>query len=105
VEIAMRKILLVAVAGIAAALLQPVAYAADAQAAKDEMKEHGCTNCHEMDKKKVGPSFNEVSAKYKGKKWEDAAATMKTKPVHKTALAKTTDSSLKTILEWVLEQK
>ena len=34
------------------------------------MKEHGCTNCHEMDKKKVGPGYNEVSAKYKGKKWK-----------------------------------
>jgi cytochrome c len=104
-ERAMRKILMMAAAGFAVAVVQPAAYAADAQAAKDEMKEHGCTNCHEMDKKKVGPAFNEVGAKYKGKKWEDAAAAMKTKPVHKATLAKTTDSSLKTILEWVLEQK
>jgi cytochrome c len=86
--------------------LQSAAFAAaDAKLAKDEMTEHGCVKCHEMDKKKVGPSFNEISAKYKGKKWEEAAAAMKTKPVHKPTLQKATDSSLKAILEWVLEQK
>ena len=94
-----------AAAGFAVAVLQPAAYAADAKLAKDEMTEHGCVKCHDMDKKKVGPSFNDVAAKYKGKKWEDAAAAMKTKPVHKATLQKTTDSSLKAILEWVLEQK
>lgn len=101
----MRKTLTVLVAGLAAAVLQSAAYAADAKMAKDEMTEHGCLKCHDMDKKKVGPSFKDVGAKYKGKKWEDAAAGMKGKPVHKATLQKTTDSSLKAILEWVLEQK
>jgi cytochrome c551/c552 len=57
-----------------------------------------------MDTKKVGPAFKDVSAKYKGKKVEDVMAGMKSKPVHKGALAKTTDSSLKTILEYVQTQ-
>jgi cytochrome c len=101
----MRSILTAVVAGAAVAMFQAGAYAADAKVAQDEMKEHGCLKCHEMDKKKVGPAFKEVSTKYAGKKWEDAAAGMKSKPVHKATLQNTTDSSLKSILEWVLEQK
>lgn len=100
----MKKTLMVAVAGMAVAAWQPAAYAADAQLAKDEMKEHGCLNCHEADKKKVGPSFKEIGAKTKGKKVEEAMAGMKGKPVHKAVLAKTTDSSLKVIMEWLQTQ-
>ena len=81
------------------------AQAADAKMAQDEMKEHGCLACHEQDKKKVGPALKEISKKYSGKKVDDAIAGMKSKPVHKGALAKTTDSSLKAILEWVLTLK
>ncbi len=100
----MRKILIAAVAGMAVAVFQSAAWAADAKLAQGEMKEHGCLNCHDMDKKKVGPAFKEVSAKYKGKKVEDVIAGMKGKPVHKGVLAKAADSSLKAILEWVQTQ-
>lgn len=30
------------------------------------LKEKGCLGCHAWDKKKVGPAYNDVSAKYKG---------------------------------------
>ena len=33
----------------------------------DVLKDKGCLNCHAMDKKKVGPSFQDIAAKYKGK--------------------------------------
>lgn len=100
----MRKILIAAAAGVTFAVFQSAAWAADAKLAQDEMKEHGCLSCHEMDKKKVGPAFKDISAKYKGKKVEEAMAGMKSKPVHKGPLAKTTDSSLKVILEYVQTQ-
>jgi cytochrome c len=32
----------------------------------DVLKDKGCLNCHEMDKKKVGPAYKDVAAKYKG---------------------------------------
>jgi cytochrome c len=89
-------------AGAAALCVQSVAYAA---AGEDEAKEHGCVKCHEMDKKKVGPSWKDVSAKYKGKKADEVMTSVKGKPVHKQTLTKTADSSLKTIVDWVLEQK
>lgn len=93
----MRRILIATAAGMTLAVFQSAAYAA----AEDDMKAAGCLNCHEVDKKKVGPAFKDISAKYKGKKVEDVMAGMKGKPVHKAALAKTNDASLKGMLQWV----
>lgn len=96
----MRNVLVVAVAGIVVAVFQPVAYA-DVQ---DDMKAAGCQACHEVDKKKVGPSFKDISTKYKGKKAEEVVDGMKGKPVHKAALGKTNDAALKGMAEWVQKQ-
>lgn len=38
-----------------------------AQSGADVLNTKGCLNCHEMDKKKVGPAYKDVAAKYKGK--------------------------------------
>ena len=40
-------------------------------------KKNGCTACHALDKKVVGPSFNDISKKYKGD--AGAAAHLTTK--------------------------
>jgi len=50
---------------LAAAMLAG-AGAAQAQSAEDLMKAKGCLGCHDFDKKKVGPGFKDVAAKYKG---------------------------------------
>jgi cytochrome c len=97
----MKHIAITIAFGVALGVYQS-ANAVDAARAKDEAKEHGCLACHDVDKKKVGPAYKEISAKYKGKKVEEAMAGVKSKPVHKSALSKTSDSSLKEILEWVL---
>ena len=47
---------------VAAAL---VAGAAFAQSGADVLKTKGCNNCHEADKKKVGPSYKDIAAKKK----------------------------------------
>ena len=93
-----KRILSAAVAGMAVLAFASMAYADG----KDEAQEHGCLKCHDVDKKKVGPSYKDISAKLKGKKVEEGMAAMKAKPVHKSVLGKTTDSSLKEILEWVM---
>ena len=41
---------------------------AGAVQAQDVLKAKGCLNCHEADKKKVGPSLKDIAAKYKGNK-------------------------------------
>lgn len=50
-----------------------VASVAVADELEDMMKKNGCNACHAEDKKVIGPSYKDVSAKYKG----DAGAVAK----------------------------
>jgi cytochrome c len=50
-----------------------VASVAVADELEDMMKKNGCSACHAEDKKVIGPSYKDVSAKYKG----DAGAVAK----------------------------
>jgi len=43
------------------------AIAVDEEAAKTLARQNNCFKCHGIDKKKDGPSWKEVAAKYKGK--------------------------------------
>jgi cytochrome c len=90
-------------AGIVIAMFQTVASAeVDAKAAQAELKEHGCLTCHAIDKKKVGPAYQDVAAKFKGKTVADAVASMKSKPEHGGVLKKTQDDELNMMIEWIL---
>ncbi len=62
----------IAAALLAAATLA-VASAAVADELEDMMKKNGCNACHAEDEKVIGPSYKDVSAKYKG----DASAVAK----------------------------
>jgi len=55
------KVFVLAMTGVLAAS------SAGLVAAADVLKAKGCLNCHAMDKKKVGPAFKDVAAKYKDK--------------------------------------
>ena len=35
---------------------------------QDALRTRGCTNCHDAEKRKVGPSLREIGAKYRGDK-------------------------------------
>jgi cytochrome c len=99
----MRRLMITMAAGFAVLVFQSAGYAAvDAKAAQAAAKANGCLNCHEVDKKKVGPSYKDVSAKFKGKSLQDVTAVMKASAVHKSALGKTSEQDLNTMLEWIL---
>ena len=55
------------------------AFAAAAVQAQDVLKAKGCLNCHEADKKKVGPALKDIAAKHKGNKDAQAALVAKLK--------------------------
>ncbi|MGE5616227.1 MAG: c-type cytochrome [Bacillota bacterium] len=55
------------IAAIAAAVGFGLAINATAQSGPDVLKTKGCTNCHDPEKKKVGPPFKEIAAKNAGK--------------------------------------
>ena len=43
-----------------------VAGVVNADSLEDLLKKNGCTACHAVDKKIIGPSYQDVAAKYKG---------------------------------------
>ena len=77
------------------------------------LKNYDCMNCHGIDKRVVGPAFNEVAAKYKG----DAGAAEKLMekvrnggskvwgPVPMPPNPKVSDADLKTVVAYILTLK
>ena len=92
--------LLLATAGIL------VSGVAGAQAVADLVKAKNCMTCHDLDKKKVGPAFKDVAAKYKDNKDAEAKliAELKEGKGHPVKIA-ATDAELKTLVGYVLSQK
>ena len=92
------KVLVLAVAG---ALAVGAAFAASAA---DVLKAQGCLNCHDMDKKKVGPAFKDVAAKYKGKAGATGELVAKLKAGKGHPKAKGSDAELEAAVQQVLGQ-
>ena len=62
----------------------------------------GCTKCHAVADKKMGPSFKDISAKYKGKAGSDAALVAKLKGGKEHPATKASDDDLNKIVKWSL---
>ena len=87
--------------------------ALDNKAADELMKKAGCSACHAVDKKVIGPGYQEVAAKYKGD--AKAAATLADK-VKKGGVgvwgqipmppnAQVSDADIKELVAWILTLK
>jgi len=92
-------LLVVAAAGVLAAGL------GYAQSGADVLKAKGCLNCHEMDKKKVGPGYKEVAAKYKGDKGAEGKLVAKIKEGKTHPPVSASDAELKAAVGYVLSTK
>ena len=90
--------LLVIVAAISAGAL----LSAPASAQEDLAKSSGCLNCHATDAKKVGPSFKDISAKYKGKSDAEATLVTKLKDGKGHPAVKASEADNKTLVKWIL---
>ena len=107
--IALGAVGIVAVASVSASAA-PI----DDKQATAILTKGGCTICHTVDKKLIGPSYAEVSKKYKGEKDAAAAITKKVRdgstgvfgpiPMPPNPVAKISDADLKAIVEWVLSK-
>jgi len=64
------KVMMLALAAVALAAAAPARADDDG---KELLQKSGCTACHAIDKKVIGPAYNDVAAKYKG----DAGAAAK----------------------------
>ena len=76
-----------------------------AQSGADVMKAKGCLNCHEADKKKVGPAYKEVAAKYKGNKGAEGELVAKLKEGKGHLKIAASDAELKAAVRQVLATK
>lgn len=90
-------------------------FAVDAEAAKALARQNNCFKCHSVEKKKDGPSYREVAAKYKGK--SDAESRLIThittgekakfpdghEEDHKIIKTKDMDQ-IKNLVNWILAQ-
>jgi cytochrome c len=87
------------IVALAAALAAGVALA---QSGADVLKTKGCNNCHEADKKKVGPSYKDIAAKSKGK---EAAITAKLKEGKGHPKVSASDAEIKAALDHIMATK
>ena len=76
-----------------------------AQSGADVVKAKGCMNCHDVDKKKVGPSFKDIAAKYKGNKGAEGSLTAKLKEGTGHPKAAASDAEIKAAVQHVLATK
>lgn len=87
--------------------------ALDNAAAEAMMKKDGCAACHAIDKKVVGPAYQEVAAKYMG---DPKAAAMLIDKVKKGGMgvwgqipmppnAQVSDADIKDLVAWILTLK
>lgn len=73
----------------------------------------GCTTCHNVDKKIIGPTYKDVAAKYRGSKTAEADLVKKVKgggqgiwgsvPMPPNPHVK--DEDIKTLVVWILGMK
>ncbi len=87
--------------------------ALDNAAAQALMQKDGCAACHAIDKNVVGPSYQDVSAKYKGDK--DALAKLSNKvkkggsgvwgSIPMPPNAQVSDADINTLVGWILTLK
>jgi len=75
-----------------------------AQASPELAKANGCTNCHDVSAKKVGPSFKSIAEKYKGKADAEAKLVAELGEGKKHPPVKANEADRKTLVKWILSQ-
>jgi cytochrome c len=107
------KLLQAAIAASAVFVFAGEAFPAmDDASANAAMTKAGCNACHALDKKLIGPSFQEIAKKYKG---DAKAVTLLSEKVRKGGTGnwgqipmppnppeKISDTDLKSVVEWIL---
>jgi cytochrome c len=110
VMLGVRKSGVVVVALVGFAGLVTAACADDAPRGQMIARANACMGCHAVDRKVVGPSFQQIAAKYKGDAQAPAKLVNKVKdggsgvwgvlpmPPHPTM----SDADIRTVVDWVL---
>lgn len=96
----------------ASAVEAPKPAASSAPAVTAVLGSKGCTGCHGMDKRIIGPGFDEIAAKYGDKDQKEAKAHLTTRikaggsgiwgPVPMPPQPAITEAELNTVVDWLL---
>ena len=65
-------------------------------------KSSGCLTCHATDTKKMGPSFKDIAAKYKGKPDAEATLSAKLSSAKDHPAVKASPEDVKKLVGWIL---
>ena len=84
--------------------LMSLACAGPALASEALAKANGCMNCHAVDTKKVGPSFKDIAARFKGKADAEQTLVANISSGKGHPASKASPADLKAIVGWVLTQ-
>ncbi len=87
---------------MAAVVVAGLAATGIASASEDLAKSSGCLTCHAVDAKKMGPSFKDIAAKYKGKADAQATLIAKLKSGKGHPAVKSSDADTTTLVKWIL---
>jgi cytochrome c len=79
--------------------------AANAQSGAELFKAKGCANCHDQSAKKVGPSVQDVAAKYKGKGGAEGQIAEKLKDGKGHMKVAASESEIKSMVSYMLGGK
>ena len=90
-----------------------LASAGNALAQEALAKKYNCLACHAVDKKSIGPSYQDVAAKYKGDAGAEAKLVAKVKnggvgtwgQIPMPPNASVPDADIKALVKWVLSTK
>lgn len=90
-----------------------LASAGNALASEALAKKYNCLTCHAMDKKVIGPSYQDVAAKYKGDAGAEAKLVAKIKnggagvwgQIPMPPNPNVPEADIKTLVKWVLSTK
>ena len=90
-----------------------LASAGNALASEALAKKYNCLTCHTVDKKVIGPSYQDVAAKYKDDKTAEAKLVAKVKnggagvwgQIPMPPNATVPDADIKALVKWVLSTK
>ena len=90
-----------------------LASSANALASEALAKKYNCLACHAVDKKLIGPAYQDVAAKYKGDAGAEARLIAKVKnggsgtwgQIPMPPNSSVPDADIKTLVKWVLSLK
>jgi cytochrome c len=86
--------------------------AAPAWASEDLAEQHGCSNCHRVDRKLVGPAYSAIASKYRDQPGAEEMLLAKVMqggggvwgPVAMPSMAHVPLSDVRALVAWILKQ-